>query len=71
MSSPTEFAGNRPTTPFAVSHFSSIRRSIICCASSYSFRAVSPESLPSAESSRISGNDPFISHALKNGCQSM
>ena len=33
--------------------------------------AVSPESLPSAESSRISGNDPFISHALKNGCQSM
>ena len=30
-------------------------------------RAVSPDSA----SSRMSGNDPFISQALKNGCQSM
>jgi hypothetical protein len=67
MSSPTALAGNSPTTPFAVSHSSSISRSIIFWASSYSLRAVSPESA----SSRISGNDPFISQALKNGCQSM
>ena len=67
MSSPTALAGNRPITPFAVSHFSAIALSSISCASSYSLRAVSPD----AGLLRMSGNLPFISQALKNGCQSM
>ncbi|SKS34386.1 Uncharacterised protein [Mycobacteroides abscessus subsp. abscessus] len=41
--------------------------SSICCASSYSLRAASPV----AGLLRMSGNLPFISQALKNGCQSM
>ena len=41
--------------------------SSISWASSYSLRAVSPE----AGLLRMSGNLPFISQALKNGCQSM
>ena len=67
MSSPTAFAGKKPNTPFAVSHFSSMIRSSIACASSYSARAVSPV----VGLLRMSGNLPFISQALKNGCQSM
>ena len=67
MSSPTAFAGKNPITPLAVSHFSLIRVSSISWASSYSLRAVSPET----GLLRMSGNLPFISQALKNGCQSM
>ena len=67
MSSPTAAAGKNPNTPRAVSHFSSMIRSSIAWASSYSARAVSPVAGPC----RMSGNLPFISQALKNGCQSM
>ena len=67
MSSPTALAGKKPITPLAVTHFSLIMRSSISCASSYSLRAVSPV----AGLFRMSGNLPFISQALKNGCQSM
>jgi hypothetical protein len=67
MSSPTALAGNSPMTPAALIHFSAMSRSSIVCASSYSLRAASPV----AGLLRMSGNRPFISHALKNGCQSM
>ncbi len=67
MSSPTALAGKKPKTALAVSHFSAISRSSIVCASSYSALAVSPV----AGLLRMSGNLPFISQALKNGCQSM
>jgi hypothetical protein len=68
MSSPsTRFAGNSPKTPFARSHFSAMTLSSISCASSYSRRAASPV----VGLCRMSGNRPRISHALKNGCQSM
>ena len=68
MSSPsTALAGNNPMTPSARSHFSSMTESSICCASSHSLRAASPD----AGLLRMSGNLPFISQALKNGCQSM
>ena len=66
-SSSTALAGNSPNTPDAVSHFSSMIESSIACASSHSLRAASPD----AGLLRMSGNLPFISQALKNGCQSM
>ncbi len=64
---PTALAGKNPITALAVSHFSLIRVSSISCASSYSLRAASPV----AGLLRMSGKRPFISQALKNGCQSM
>ena len=54
-------------TPEALSQCSSISRSSIAWASSHSLRAASPE----AGLLRMSGKRPFISQALKNGCQSM
>ena len=60
-------AGNSPNTPDARTHFSAIIVSSMACASSQSRRAVSPD----AGLFRMSGNFPFISQALKNGCQSM
>ena len=67
MSSPSAAAGKKPATPLAVTHFSSTIRSSIAWASSYSLRAVSAV----AGVLRMSGNLPFISQALKKGCQSM
>ena len=58
---------NCESTPEAVSHFCSMIESSIVWASSQSRRAASPD----AGLLRMSGYLPFISHALKNGCQSM
>ena len=67
MSSSTALAGNSPITALAVSHFSAIAESSIRCASSNNLRAASPDT----GWFRMSGYLPFISQALKNGCQSM
>ena len=67
MSSPEEFAGQKPITALALNQRrSTISRSIFC-ASSNSERAASPTTL----SVRIAGYLPASSQVEKNGDQSM
>src|SRR3954447_24217444 len=67
VSLPLELAGQKPTTPFAVNHFSSIIFLSNACASLYSFVA----SAPTFASVNMFGNFPCNSQAIKNGCQSI
>ncbi len=64
---PPRSPGKNPITPVGGQPLLLDQVSSISWASSYSLRAVSPET----GLLRMSGNLPFISQALKNGCQSM
>ena len=66
-SSPTLFAGQKPITALARSHFSSTIRFSIACASRNSSLAW----VPTMSSVRMAGKRPASSQALKNGDQSM
>ena len=66
-SSPTAFAGQKPITALAVTHFSATMRLSIACASANSFLASGPTTL----SSRMRGYLPASSQVWKKGVQSM
>src|SRR5258708_6711288 len=67
MSSPSEFARQKPYTPFACSHLFAIAFFNRVCASANNVAA----SLPTTGSSKIAGYFPLSSHVWKNGDQSI